>query len=74
MHYIFFRQLQLITVLLLIRDSYTPLRTTDKVRLSENVSGIFHFWFSFAFLKVYIFVVIIKDYIFVQHTHFLPDL
>ena len=39
----FFRELQLITVLLLIR-------------LSESVFGIFHFQFRFVFVKVYHFV------------------
>ena len=27
-----------------------------KVRLSKTVCGIFHFWFRFVFIKVYIFV------------------
>ena len=45
----FFRELQLITVLLLICDSH-------KIRLRKTVCGIFHFRFHFVFIKVYIFV------------------
>ena len=47
----FFRELQLIKVLLLICDSYM-----SKVRLSKTVCGIFHFRFPFVFIKVYIFI------------------
>ena len=48
----FFRDLQLITVLLLIRDSYM----SGIIRLSKTVCGIFHFRFRFVFIKVYTFV------------------
>ena len=47
----FFRELQLITVLLLICNSYM-----HQVRLSKTVCGILHFRFRFVFIKVYIFV------------------
>ena len=50
----FFRELQLITVLLLICDSYMSWST--KVRPSKTVCGIFRFSFRFVFIKVYIFV------------------
>ena len=49
----FFRELQLITVLLLICDPYV---NQSKVRLSKTVSAIFHFPFGFVFIRVYIFV------------------
>ena len=44
-----FRKLQLITVLLLIRNSYT-----HKVHLFKTVFELFHFRFCFIFIKVYI--------------------
>ena len=49
----FFRELQVITVLLLMCDSYA---NQSKVRLSKTVSAIFHFPFRFVFIRVYIFV------------------
>ena len=49
------RELQLITVILLISDSYMSWRTRF-VSLKLCVCGIFHFQFRFAFIKVYIFV------------------
>ena len=49
----FFRELELITALLLICDSYMSWK--HKVCLSKTVCGIFHFRFRFVFIKVYIF-------------------
>ena len=49
----FFRELQLITVLLAICDSY---ELKCKVSLSKTVCGIFYLRFRFVFIKVYIFV------------------
>ena len=46
----FFRDLQLITVLLLTCDELK-----HKNRLCKTVCGIFHFRFRFPFIKVYIF-------------------
>ena len=51
---LFFCELQLITILFLLYDSYINLK--DKVRLSKTLWGIFHFQFRFIFIKVYIFV------------------
>ena len=48
----FFGELQLITVLLLICDSYM----SWIIRLSKTVCRIFHFRFRFIFIKIYIFV------------------
>ena len=50
----FFRELQLITALLLTCDSYMHWSTL-KVRLSKTMRGIFHFGFRFGFIKVYVF-------------------
>ena len=49
------RELQLITVILLISDSYMSW-CTRFVSLKLCVWGIFHFQFRFAFIKVYIFL------------------
>ena len=49
-----FRELQLITVLLLICDSYVNLKR--KVHLSKSLFGIFHFRFRLVLIKVYNFV------------------
>ena len=45
----FFRELQLIN----LRFLYT---LKHKICLSKTVCGIFHFWFRFFFIKVYIFL------------------
>ena len=50
----FFRELQLIKVLLLICDFLHELK--HKVRLSKTVCEIFHFRLRFVFIKVYILV------------------
>ena len=47
----FFHELQLITVLLLIRNSYISWSTN----FSKTVYGIFHFRFCLVFIKFYIF-------------------
>ena len=47
------RELQLIIVLLLICDSYMSWSTRF---VSPKLSGIFHFWLLFIFIKDYIFV------------------
>ena len=49
----FIRELQLITVLLLISNSYISLSTTF---ISLKLCVIFHFRFRFVFIKFYIFV------------------
>ena len=51
----FFRGLQLITVLLLICDSYINDSYMHEARLSKTACGIFHFRFRFVFIKVHIF-------------------
>ena len=56
MPFIFFREHQIITVLLLIRNTYRAYQLKRKVHLSKTVCGIFHFWFRLVFIKVYIFV------------------
>ena len=53
MHSFFFRELQLITVLLLIWNSCTSWSTRF---ISLKLCSIFHFRFRFVFIKVYIFV------------------
>ena len=50
--FFFFRELQFITVLFLIYDSYMSWSTRF---VSETVCGILHFLFRFVFIKVYIF-------------------
>ena len=54
MHSFTFSELQLITVLLSIFDSYMSW-LKHKVALSKTVCGIFHFRPRFIFIKVYIF-------------------
>ena len=49
MHSFFFRELQLITVLLLIRNSY--MSWGHMVHLSKTVCGIFHLRLRFVFIK-----------------------
>ena len=50
----FFHELQLMTILLLISDSYNELK--HKARISKTMCEIFHFRFRFIFIKVYVFV------------------
>ena len=54
MHSFLFRELQLITVLLLICNSYKKLKHI--AYLSETVFEIFRFQFRLLFIKLYIFV------------------
>ena len=54
MPFLFFRERQLITVLLLICDSYMSWMK-HKIGLSKTVCRMFHFWFRCViFIKVYI--------------------
>ena len=55
MPFFFFRELQLITVLLLINLRFLY-ELKHKLRLSKTMCRIFHSRFRFAFIKVYIFI------------------
>ena len=55
MPFFFFRELQLVTVLLLINLRFLY-ELKHKLRLSKTVCGIFHSRFRFVFIKVYIFI------------------
>ena len=52
---LFFRELQLITVLATFNLRFLY-ELKQEGRLSKTVCGIFHFRFHFVFIKVYLFV------------------